>query len=166
MTESDLRKVIDGLTARLDGITKRADMTDRENETRGRLLEEVARKLGVLPEIQREAPEGVRDVAVPCPKCGTLAGYYDEATDIVRTSRANHIVRMRLGAGGAIWITCRTCTEEVLVTYRAPVDLGTVEVVQGVVVLDVSRLAELLQAARADRAHTATLRLVDGPSHG
>ena len=166
MTESDLRKVLDGITQRLDGITKRADMADRENETRSRLLEELARKLGVLPEVQRDAPVGGRDVAVPCPKCGTLAGYYDEGTDIVRTRHANHIVRMRLGAGGAIWITCRTCAEEVLITYRAPADLGTVEVCNGVVVLDVVRLAELLQAALSDRAHTATLRLVDGPSHG
>jgi len=75
----------------------------------------------------------------------------------VRTRHANHIVRMRLGAGGAIWITCRTCAEEVLITYRAPADLGTVEVCSGVVVLDTGRLAELLQAALSDRAHTATL---------
>lgn len=166
MTETDVRKVFDGFTARLDGLTKRADSTDRESEVRWRLLEEVARKLGVLPEVQRDAPVGVRDVAVPCPKCGTLAGYYDEATDIVRTRRGDHVVRMRLGAGGAIWISCRHCADEVLITYRAPADLGTVEVVSGVVVLDVARLAELLQAAMSDRAQTVALRLVDGSPFG
>lgn len=157
---SDPGRVLDAMTSRLDGIQRRLDTADREASANAQLLAEVARKLGVLPPTMHEAPEN-RDHPVHCPKCGALAGYYDEATDIVRSRRADHIVRMRLGVGGAIWLTCRGCAEEVTVTYRAPDDLGTVEVVGGVVVLGADVLSELLSQALQDRAHTVSLRLLD-----
>lgn len=166
MNKSDLDRVLDGVTSRLDGLTKRLDGNDRDRDLDRRLLEEVARKQGVLPPIQRDAPPDQQDAPVSCPKCGALLGYYDVPADILRTQRGGHVVRMRLGVGGAIWIQCHRCAEDVMIPYAPPDDLATVEVgVGGVVVLGASQLAELLGRALEDRAHAVQVKLVDAPRH-
>lgn len=165
MNKSDLDRVLDGITSRLDGVTKRLDGYDRDRDVDRRLLEEVARKTGALPPIQRDAPPDQRDAPVSCPKCGGLLGYYDTPADILRTRRGDHVVRMRLGVGGAIWIQCHRCAEDVMIPYAPPDDLATVEVgAGGVLVLGAAQLAELLGRALEDRAHTTSIRLVGAPS--
>ncbi len=156
-TMEELKGDLAALSRRIDGMEE-----DRRDDAA--LVRQIASKLGVQVQPDPEGgDEPNLDVPVLCEKCGSKVGYYDAETDLVRTRHREHLVWMRMGPGGSIVIVCRKCSYPVEVTYRPPDDAANAEVRNGLLVLDVAGLTDLLTQAMQSGSGQVTLRLLEAP---
>lgn len=156
---------VEALAGQVAALARRLDGLEEDRTSDGALVRAMASRMGVQTEApDADEPGHVRDAPVPCPKCGAKVGYYDQDTDLVRARHREHLVYMRMGPGGSIVIVCRRCSHPVEVTYVTPDDAATAEVRDGLLVMDVAMLTDLLTRALAGGSGQVTLRLVESPA--
>lgn len=137
-------------------LERRLAALEDEVRASGEIVRRVLVQSGAVQEGQ---PDPEQDVPVIC-RCGTLAGFYDPKTELVRVRHQAHLVYMRMGPGGLVSVVCRKCSAMVELTYREPDDVSAVEVRGGLIVLDVKALTRLLSTALEAGSGQVTLRAV------
>lgn len=155
---------LDEVKADLAALMRRLDGVEEDRRDDATLVRQVASKLGVQVLADPDTDEGQnRDAPVLCPKCQSKVGYYDADMDFVRTRHREHLVWMRMGPGGSIVIVCRKCSYAVEVPYKPPDETAHAEVRDGLLVLDVAMLTDLLSRAMNTGSGQVTLRLAEAP---
>lgn len=155
---------LDELQGNINALMRRLDGLEEDRRDDSALVRQVASKLGVQVLADPESDEGQnRDAPVLCPKCQSKVGYYDQEMDLVRTRHREHLVWMRMGPGGSIVIVCRKCSYPVEVPYAPPDDTALAETRDGLLVLDVAMLTDLLGQAMNTGSGQVTLRLAEAP---
>lgn len=152
---------LDEIAGQLGALARRLDGLEEDRRADGALVQQIAAKVGLISEPPDDEGQN-RDKPVPCPKCGSKIGYYDEEADLVRTRHREHLVWMRMGPGGSIVIVCRKCSFPVEVSYTPPDDAAVAEVRDGILVMDVPMLTEWLETALKSGSGQVTLKLRDG----
>lgn len=150
---------VEALAGQVLALARRLDGMEEDRRADGTLVRQMAARMGV-PMVSAEDDQN-RDQPVLCAKCGTLNGYYDPDTDVVRVRSGAHLVFMRMGPGGSIEIMCRKCSNPVVVTYAPPDGAATAEARDGLLVLDVATLTSMLDQAMQSGSGQVTLRLVE-----
>ena len=151
------------MDAALTRLGRQVEGMEDDRRADSDLLVKLARHVGVkvgLDEDEGAGPGGA-DRAVVC-SCGTKVGYYDEARDEVRARHREHLVVVQLGVGGSMSVSCRKCSRFVAITYSPPAGAALAEIRDGLLVLGVRELTELLQAALTGTGQV-TLRVAEAP---
>jgi hypothetical protein len=81
------------------------------------------------PEDERRG-KAVSDVAWKCKKCGTLLGFYDVESDVLRLRYKEDVCYVRVGEGGFIQKICRGCGEINTQSFVTPEEVARAATVE------------------------------------
>lgn len=163
------RIVNQGLETRLGPLTRQVQGLEVDAATTSRLLGAVARSLRIGPDgggigeaDEDSEPPVQNDVVWQCEKCGQRIGFYSNESDVIRIRHKDHIAYSHLGVGGWLRVICRGCSHINTLNYEAAADTPAIPVIDGLAILDVALLEQLLERAHGTAEGAVTIRVGSG----